>query len=64
MADSTSAPSPTTRAGASGEPHGLPGPQPSAFGRLVPPRSPALLAYAQLEVLAALPSLQRVGGRG
>ncbi|KAI8469609.1 MAG: hypothetical protein J3K34DRAFT_276064 [Monoraphidium minutum] len=44
--------------GASGESHGLEGPQPPMFGRLVAPKDAAMIAYAQLEVLGFLPSLQ------
>jgi glycosyltransferase involved in cell wall biosynthesis len=36
---------------------GLDGPQPPAFGRLVAPRDAAMVAYAQLEALAFLPTL-------
>ncbi len=44
------------------EQRGLEGPQPPTFGRLVAPKDAAMVAYAQLEVLAYLPSLQ-VGAR-
>ena len=53
-------------AGAGGGAHGLEGPQPPWFGRLVAPKDAAMVAYAQLEVLGFLPTLQvrRQVGRG
>ena len=44
--------------GSSGASHGLSGPQPPMFGRLVAPKDAEMIAYAQLEVLGFLPSLQ------
>jgi hypothetical protein len=43
---------------------GLSGPQPPMFGRLVAPKDVAMIAYAQLEVLGFLPSLQVGAGSG
>lgn len=43
---------------------GLSGPQPPMFGRLVAPKDVAMIAYAQLEVLGFLPSLQVGLGSG
>ena len=45
-------------AGAGGEPFGLEGPQPPWFGRLVAPKDAEMIAYAQLEILGYLPTLQ------
>jgi hypothetical protein len=52
------------RPGADGSAFGFGGPQPPMFGRLVAPKDAAMIAYAQLEVLGMLPTLQvRCGWR-
>ena len=49
---------PLSPKGADGSSHGLAGPQPPMFGRLVAPKDAEMVAYAQLECLGFLPTLQ------